>query len=368
MEGGSRLRVADWVEVRSKEEILATLDANGELEGMPFMPEMLKYCGQRFQVYKRAHKTCDTVFPIRGRRVHRAVHLATRCSGEMHGGCQAGCLLFWKETWLKPVEGPSDRVVVRPPTTGVHRGAEGLDEGGLRRRTQIPRPLGNPEVYSCQATRLPYATTRLDWWDMRQYFEDYFSGNVSLWRLVKGLTYSAYRNLSDAGVGVGRPLRWLYDKLHPLWGGTLFPKRMGTIAVGQPTPSETLNLQPGEVVRVKSHTEILKTLNTRGANRGMYWDAEMVPYCGGTYRVLRRVTQIINERTGVMETMKSACIVLEDVACQSRYSACRLFCPRSIYPYWREIWLERVIANEAPSAAKMIAANGERDCPVQVHA
>ena len=25
------------------------------------MPQMFRYCGQRFQVYKRAHKTCDTV-------------------------------------------------------------------------------------------------------------------------------------------------------------------------------------------------------------------------------------------------------------------------------------------------------------------
>ena len=98
---GSRLRAGDWVEVCSKEEILATLDADGELEGMPFMPEMLAYCGQRLQVYKSAHKTCDTVFPVRGRRVHRTVHLSTRCNGQAHGGCQAACLLFWKEAWLK---------------------------------------------------------------------------------------------------------------------------------------------------------------------------------------------------------------------------------------------------------------------------
>ena len=53
------LSVGDWVEVRSKEEILATLDKNGRLEEMPFMPQMFQYCGQRFQVHKRAHKTCD---------------------------------------------------------------------------------------------------------------------------------------------------------------------------------------------------------------------------------------------------------------------------------------------------------------------
>lgn len=55
------MRVGDRVEVRSKEEILATLDSNGRLEGLPFMPQMFEYCGQGFQIFKSAHKTCDTV-------------------------------------------------------------------------------------------------------------------------------------------------------------------------------------------------------------------------------------------------------------------------------------------------------------------
>ena len=55
----SKLKAGDWVEVRAKEEILATLDGNGELEKMPFMPEMLAFCGRRFQVYKRAHKRSE---------------------------------------------------------------------------------------------------------------------------------------------------------------------------------------------------------------------------------------------------------------------------------------------------------------------
>src|SRR5512146_3442577 len=104
-----KFHVGDWVVVHSREEILATLDAKGELEGMPFMPEMFAFCGQRFRVYKRAHKTCDTVFPVRARRVDRAVHLETRCDGQAHGGCQAGCLIFWKEAWLKRVDGAGTR-------------------------------------------------------------------------------------------------------------------------------------------------------------------------------------------------------------------------------------------------------------------
>src|SRR5262249_42264008 len=120
---------------------------------------------------------------------------------------------------------------------------------------------------------------------------------------------------------------------------------------GAPTPVLTLDLQPGELVRVKSHEEILRTLNTSSKNRGLYWDAEMVPYCGGTYRVLRRVSKIIDEKTGKMREMKTPCIILDSVVCQSRYSDCRLFCPRSIYSYWRENWLER-IASKVPGTTQ----------------
>ena len=49
-----KLSVGDWVEVRSKEEILRTLDASGQLDGMPFMPEMVRFCGKRSQVHKRS--------------------------------------------------------------------------------------------------------------------------------------------------------------------------------------------------------------------------------------------------------------------------------------------------------------------------
>ncbi len=44
------LRAGDWVEVKSADEILATLDAQGCYEALPFMPEMLQYCGRRFRV------------------------------------------------------------------------------------------------------------------------------------------------------------------------------------------------------------------------------------------------------------------------------------------------------------------------------
>lgn len=341
-----KLRVGDWVEVCSREEILRTLDSNAELDGMPFMPEMFAFCGKRFQVYKRAHKTCDTVFPVRGRRVADAVHLNTRCSGLAHGGCHASCLLFWKTAWLKPVKENDGSFSKAEPHELDFR------ESVVETSTKRLDPSDNQITYQCQATRLPYATTDLEWWDLRQYLEDFSSGNIGIGRLLAGALYMATLSLSRAGIGLGRPIRWFYDRCYPLWGGAPFPRRDGLIPEAQPTPVDRLDLQPGELVEIKPYQEILQTLNTSNRNRGLYFDAEEVPYCGKTYRVEKRVERIINEKTGKMQEMKTPCVILDSVICESRYSECRLFCPRSIFPYWREIWLKRVGAKVPELAPK----------------
>lgn len=338
MDRKRKFAIGDWVEVRSREEILRTLNDKGQLDGMPFMPEMFQFCGQKFKVYKIAHKTCDySVYPYRVRRLARTVHLETRCDGEAHGGCQAGCLLCWKEDWLKPA---SDKVQAHAEVSCEKE--IDLIERAIWARVQQPTSDDGTPTYICQMTQIPYATTPLAWWDPRQYLEDYLSGNVSLKRILLGLIYWMYYGLSQAGIGIGRPMRWLYDKIGPPLWGSYFPRKPGVIPVGEPTPTVKLNLQAGEIVRVKTHLEILKTVDVENRNRGMYWDAELVPYCGGTYKVLRRVSRIIGEKTGKMQEMKTPCIVLDSVVCQARYSACRMFCPKSMYPYWREIWLERV--------------------------
>ena len=102
--GPAQLRAGDVVEVSSLEEIVATLDGTAAVDGLPFMPEMARFAGQRLTVRSRAHKTCDTARASGFRRLDDTVHLAdARCDGSAHGGCQAECLLFWKTAWLKPV-------------------------------------------------------------------------------------------------------------------------------------------------------------------------------------------------------------------------------------------------------------------------
>jgi len=62
------LRSGDLVEVRSAAEILDTLDADGALDAMPFMPEMVPYCGRQFTVSRRADKVCCRRSASSGRR------------------------------------------------------------------------------------------------------------------------------------------------------------------------------------------------------------------------------------------------------------------------------------------------------------
>ena len=129
------LRVGDIVEVRSEEEILRTLDSRGELDSLPFMPEMLEFCGKRFRVSKRADKVCDSIDWGTLRRMKNAVHLeGLRCNGAAHGGCKAGCLMHWKEAWLKRVADSSNgsTALERAQASGAragHRGQGNAHEG-----------------------------------------------------------------------------------------------------------------------------------------------------------------------------------------------------------------------------------------------
>ncbi len=331
------LKAGEWVIVRPKQEILATLDSRSRLEGMPFQPEMLVYCGRRFRVGKVAHKTCDTVNKTGSRRVARAVHLeGLRCDGGAHGGCQAGCLLFWKEAWLQRADRPGGAFPMRPAAGGQGPGREARVWASAVAPASVP---ADP-VWVCQATALPEMSGPLRWWDVRQYLLDIRTRNHSPGKVLRMLAFGTFRNLLRFKAGQGLLLR-AYDGFQRFRGGRPYPHAKGTIPLDRATPHQELGLKPGESVRVKSPEEIRATLNVHGRNRGMWFDQEMVKYCGNRYTVEMRVERLIDETTGKMLTMKYPCIQLKGVTCAGECTADRLGCPRGINAYWREIWLAR---------------------------
>ena len=96
-----------------------------------------------------------------------------------------------------------------------------------------------------------------------------------------------------------------FPTIQAITGGIPFPRLKGTIPVGQPTPRRDLGLRPGDLVRVKSYAEILATLDVRLSNRGLRFDAELVPFCGKVFRVSTCVERFVDEKTGQMRTMKT---------------------------------------------------------------
>jgi hypothetical protein len=323
---GMDLRVGDLVEVRSAEEILATLDHNGEYESLPFMPEMLQYCGRRLTVDKVAHKLCNTIGEGGFRRMDNAVHLAgARCDGAAHGGCQAACLIYWKTAWLRRVEpGAPGRQRVTPPA--IPPGMLPV----LARASRGEPTSDGAETYRCQSTELLRAAPEvLPVRSPGQYVKDVRCGNVTVPQALRAYAVAIFNRLQD--LSRDHLPRWLRFRDGRRWGILR--------GQGKTTPTARTDLRPGERVRIRSRQEIEQTLDANLCNRGLGFDAEMARFCGRTATVARRVEKIIDERSGRMLHLRNPCIVLDGVVCEGAYS---VNCPRSIPAYWRELWLERV--------------------------
>jgi len=319
------LRAGDVVEVRPAEEIIATLEQGATVDGLPFQPEMLAHCGSRFTVTSRADTTC-----FYGSLLHMddTVHLTgVRCDGSAHNGCEAGCLLFWKEEWLRPVQEVDDdgtRIAAAAPAQ--RRGATLAD---VERAVHPPgAAAGDEQLWSCQATQVRAASRRIPHWDLRHYIVDVRNRNVRARTVLRYLLPSLLNTYQ--GISRTKFPRWLR-----LWGGASIPFVHGRLTK---TPRIELGLEAGDQVRVKSRPDIRETLDTTGRNRGLTFDTEMVPYCGQARRVERIVTKLIDDWTGRFMHLPGRCVVLDDVVCTGRYHG---LCQRQLQPYWREAWLQR---------------------------
>lgn len=307
--GRLRLRPGELVTVRSAEEIVATLDSEGRLDGLPFMPEMLRHCGRRYPVFRRIEK----IHYYYGReaphlrRLRDAVLLETlRCDGLAHAGCQAGCQFIWKEAWLVASGDSRDALVT-----------DGSIEPKLKtysQRTDSEQVMH----HVCQMTELPNATTRISWRDFRHYWRDFTTGNVRLGPFLTAVALALFNTVQRKTGGAEAPYRAPNDR--------------------KTSSREILDLRPGELVRVKTKRQIEATLNHTSKNRGLWFDREMHRFCGGEFKVKALVKNIVDEATGKSISMKDPCVVLDGVFATGEYLG---LCPQNELIFWREIWLER---------------------------
>lgn len=108
-------------------------------------------------------------------------------------------------------------------------------------------------------------------------------------------------------------------------------------------PSMVLNLKPGDLVRVKSLSEIEATLDERRRMNGLYFMPAMEKFAGKTFRVYRRVERIHLETTGQMRRLPTPTVFLEGAICED--------CDRACLCFFREGWLQRVPEGEAQPEA-----------------
>lgn len=92
----------DWVEVKSMEEILLTLDSLGRCQGLVFMPAMSEYCGRRARVLKRVDRIILEHTGEARTLKHTVLLDDAICSGAGQR-CDRGCFYFWREAWLRRI-------------------------------------------------------------------------------------------------------------------------------------------------------------------------------------------------------------------------------------------------------------------------
>jgi hypothetical protein len=302
--GAPPLAVGDWVRIKSLAEIESTLDASGCLDSLPFMPEMRKYCGQTARVYRSVDKVYDYGGKKDLRRMEGVVLLlGLRCDGAAHGGCQAACYLLWKTDWLEK-------------TTGA-----GVSPANIATRMDAERVADTPDAmlqtYRCQYTQIVAASRPLRASSVRQYVRPLVAGNVTLPAFAVAIATGLFNRFQSIRGGVGFP-----------WIGK----------PSQTAPEPQLRLQVGEIVQVRSGPDIAATLNASNRNKGLWFDRDMLKYCGRQFRVAARVERIIDDATGKMVRMKAPCIILEGVDNSGEFLR---FSAQHDYVFWREAWLQR---------------------------
>lgn len=95
--------------------------------------------------------------------------------------------------------------------------------------------------------------------------------------------------------------------------------------------------------RANQADEIVATLDRRGRNAGSKSRPVMSRYCDKQYRVLRRVTKIIDPASREMISLRGNSVILDGVVCTGKM---RRFCPRMVYTYWRDVSLKKVTPQE----------------------
>jgi len=101
------------------------------------------------------------------------------------------------------------------------------------------------------------------------------------------------------------------------------------------------SLKPGEVIRIRSKDQIVKTLDKNNKLEGCVFMNEMWQYCGSQQKVLKKVEFFFDECQFRMRKIRNV-VLLEGLHCSGKIPAFRQKCDRFCYFFWKEAWLEKI--------------------------
>lgn len=303
--------VGQWVVVRSLQAIASSLDSKGRLDGLPFMPEMIPHCGKRFRVKRFANKTCvngesNYIGALEDCVILQSRH---RCDGSEHGGCEMGCQFIWKTQWLLAAPEVGAELSELAPTNLEQQ------DSLILWLSEIAFVDPERKKYQCQQTELVQIAKPIGPLKLKQYVNDNRRNKISIFAIGSFLFSLVAKKI--------------FRRSDNLKG----PNPKGT-------PTQSLGLELGQRVRVKTLEQIRETLDVNGQNRGLWFDPkEMSVFCGKEMVVSRKITRMVDEETGELRIIKTPTVVLSEAECSGVY---RRFCSRGMLHFWREIWLEKV--------------------------
>jgi hypothetical protein len=168
-------------------------------------------------------------------------------------------------------------------------------------------------------------------YDIGQDLRPLLSGNVSL------------------GVYVLVLLTRLFNTIQQLRRGACFPFMSDRPMVDPSTQVSQYIPAVGQSVKVQDRAHIAQTL-IKNRTKGLWFDRDMVRFCGNASVVQQRVDHIIHEASGRMVKMKTPSWILRDMTATGEFLR---LCPQHEHIFWRDAWLRpQTMPVESPVLTK----------------
>lgn len=290
------------VKIRTREDVLQTLDSDFKLDGCQLTDKMCGCCS----AVRRVTKVVRNVFDEHESRMYETrapLYILENmiCDGKVQDfehRCDHCCQLLWHEEWLKRAEGEEDPMLTEE--TSFYGGEN----------------LCGPDT-SCTIS-LP---------------------EVCQLRLLDGLKR---QNSSISNL--------LQFRIKLLWStktkASYLVNRLKSITSSYLDTAETSflynnSIKQGDTVRVLNREEINKSLDLHNKYNKCQFINEMYKYCDNDYIVLKEIKYFYDEAKRKMCKCKDI-FLLQDVTCSGERRAFSKPCDRHCYYFWHKKWIRKI--------------------------